>query len=193
MARPREFDEQKALMKAMELFWQKGYEATSISDLTEVMGIQRPSLYGTFGGKEELFNAAIRKYADISLVYIKSKLSQAPSAKEAVRLYLLGITNNEGGKRPEWGCLCVNTLTEMAPRNASLASFTTEFHQKVTVLLRETIEEGIRNGELSAELNAASVASALSISAVGLSVTMKGQPDRAAIGEAIEQLVHLLK
>lgn len=192
MARPREFDEQQALLKAMELFWQKGYEATSISDLTEVMGIQRPSLYGTFGGKEELFNAAIRKYADMSLSYIGSKLSQTHSARESIRLYLLGITNNEDGKRPEWGCLCVNTLAEMAPRNASFVSLATDFQRNLTDILRQTIEKGIDSGELSAGLNAASVASALSIASVGLSVTMKGQPDRAVVGEAIEQLVHLM-
>ncbi|MEI7024850.1 TetR/AcrR family transcriptional regulator [Paenibacillus sp. y28] len=192
MARPREFDEQQALLKAMHVFWQKGYEATSISDLTTAMGIQRPSMYGTFGSKEELFNAALRKYADLSLTYIRSKLSQAPSAREAVRLYLLGITNTEGGKQPEWGCLCVNTLTEMASRNASLTRFTSEFQGHLAGLLRETIEAGMLRGELSAELNAASVASALTIAAVGLSVIMKGQPDRAAVEKAIEQLVYLL-
>ncbi|WP_138755388.1 TetR/AcrR family transcriptional regulator [Paenibacillus sinopodophylli] len=193
MARPREFDEQQALLKAMHLFWQKGYEATSISDLTAAMGIQRPSLYGTFGDKEELFHAALRKYADLSLVYIGSKLRAAPSAREAVRLYLLGITNNEDGKHPEWGCLCVNTLTEMAARNASLAQFTSEFQWRLSELLRETIQEGISSGELSDELNAASVASALTISAVGISVMMKAQPDRNVVEGAIEQLVHLLK
>ncbi len=192
MARPREFDEQQALLKAMHMFWQKGYEATSISDLTEAMGIQRPSLYGTFGSKEELFNAALHKYADLSLAYIGAKLRKAPSAREAVRLYLLGITNNEDGKQPDWGCLCVNTLTEMAPRNTSLARFTSEFQMNLAALLRETIEAGMQRGELSAELNAASAATALTIAAVGLTVTMKGQPDRVAMEEAIEQLVHLL-
>ncbi|GMK40619.1 TetR family transcriptional regulator [Paenibacillus sp. CCS19] len=192
MARPREFDEQQALIKAMELFWHKGYEATSISDLTEAMGIQRPSLYGTFGGKEELFQAAIRKYAELSLAYIRGKLGQPTSAREAIRRYLIGITSAEGGRRPEWGCLCVNAMTELAPHHSNLASFTAEFQRNITAILKETIEAGIRQGELSSKLNAASIAAALSIAAVGLAVTMKGRPDHAEIGQAIDQMVHLL-
>ena len=62
MVRQREFDEEKALDDAMVLFWEKGYRATTLSDLTAKMGIQRPSLYSAFGDKEELFEAALRKY-----------------------------------------------------------------------------------------------------------------------------------
>jgi len=65
MARTREFDEEKVLEAAMQLFWEKGYEATSLSDLTARMGIQRPSIYSTFGDKKELFEAALRRYKKI--------------------------------------------------------------------------------------------------------------------------------
>ena len=83
MARPREFDEHQALTAAMQQFWERGYEATSLSDLTRAMGIQRPSLYGAFGGKESLFQAAIELYAKNSLTFIRKKLGKRPPSARA--------------------------------------------------------------------------------------------------------------
>lgn len=83
MARTREFDEDKVLDAAMQLFWEKGYEATSLSDLTSRMGIQRPSIYSTFGDKKELFEAALRKYTMSRASDIRTKLQSHSSIKEA--------------------------------------------------------------------------------------------------------------
>lgn len=102
MVRPREFDEQQALVAAMQVFWEKGYEATSISDLTASMGIQRPSLYAAFGGKKELFDAALNKYSQLSFAYIQNRIRSAPTVKEAVRLYFQGIIDGAGGGIRIW-------------------------------------------------------------------------------------------
>ncbi|WP_142341029.1 TetR/AcrR family transcriptional regulator, partial [Bacillus thuringiensis] len=74
MARLREFDEEKALDAAMQLFWEKGYAATSLSDLTARMEIQKPSLYSAFGDKEGLFEAALRRYTNLHAARIRTKL-----------------------------------------------------------------------------------------------------------------------
>lgn len=192
MARPREFDEQQALMVAMQVFWEKGYEATSIGDLTDRMGIQRPSLYAAFGGKDQLFQAALTKYAQLSLDFVRRKLLSASGAKEAVRLYLHGITDSADGRRPELGCLCVNTIVELAPHDSSLAAFTRDYQRQLSDLLRQTIERGMQSGELSRDRNAVALANALTIAAIGLSVTMKSGIDRAAADNAIAEMVHLL-
>ncbi len=81
MVRPREFDEQMALIAAMNVFWEKGYEATSISDLTSRIGIQRPSLYAAFGDKRQLFPTALQRYSQLSLAYIQTKLQNSDSER----------------------------------------------------------------------------------------------------------------
>lgn len=88
MARLREFDKEKALDAAMQLFWEKGYAATSLSDLTAKMEIQRPSLYAAFGDKEGLFEAALRRYTNIHAASIRTKLQKEQSVKEAIRIFL---------------------------------------------------------------------------------------------------------
>ncbi|MNH95587.1 HTH-type transcriptional repressor ComR [compost metagenome] len=192
MARPREFDEHKALTAAMQVFWEKGYEATSLSDLTTAMGIQRPSLYAAFGGKEALFQAALSLYAERSLNFIRQKLQSAPSAKTAILLYLQGIADSTNGRKPELGCMCVNTIVELAPHHQQFTRFTREYQQQITELIRSTIENGIHRGELSQDLHAPALANAIGIAAVGLAVTMKSCPDLSVVEQAIDQIIQLL-
>jgi TetR/AcrR family transcriptional regulator, transcriptional repressor for nem operon len=192
MARPREFDEQQALTAAIQVFWEKGYEATSLSDLTSAMGIQRPSLYSTFGDKKALFQAALSLYAQRSLSFIRKKLESAPSARAAVLLYLQGIVSSAEGHRPELGCLCVNTMVELAPHHQGFSQFTRDYQRQITEMIHSILEEGIQNGELSAGLQAPALANAIVISAVGLAVTMKSKPDLSVVEQAIQQIIQLL-
>lgn len=192
MARPREFDEHQALTAAMQVFWEKGYELTSLSDLTSAMGIQRPSLYGTFGGKEALFQAALTLYAEHSLTFIRNKLQSAPSARASVLLYLQGIVSSSDGRKPELGCFCVNTIVELAPHNQRFTQFTREYQRKITELIQSVLEEGMHSGELSQDLHAPALANAIMIAAVGLAVTMKSGPDRSVVEQAIDQIIQML-
>lgn len=193
MVRPREFDEQQALAAAMQVFWEKGYEASSISDLTSRMGIQRPSLYAAFGGKKELFEAVLNKYVNMSLSFIGNRLQNAISVKEALRMYFQGIIEGVGESNPDLGCLCINTMVELAPHDQSFAQITKDYQLKLTELIQQTIETGIRSGELSNTLNATALARALTISAIGLSVTMKSRPDRSYVDNAVTELLTLLE
>ncbi|MWC31174.1 TetR/AcrR family transcriptional regulator [Paenibacillus sp. MMS18-CY102] len=192
MVRPREFDEQQALSAAMQVFWEKGYEATSISDLTASMGIQRPSLYAAFGGKKELFEAVLHKYTQISLTYTQNLLKSASTAREAVQIYLQGIIKGGDGGGPNFGCLCMNTMVELAPHDQSFAHLTKSYQLRITELLQQTIEDGIRKGELASSLNAVTVARALTVTAVGLAVTMKSAPEQAYVENAVAEMLTLL-
>lgn len=91
MARTREFDEDQVLDAAMQLFWEKGYEATSLSDLTSRMGIQRPSIYSTFGDKKELFEAALRRYTMSRASDIRNKLQSHSSVKESFSIFFADV------------------------------------------------------------------------------------------------------
>ncbi|UJF35168.1 TetR/AcrR family transcriptional regulator [Paenibacillus hexagrammi] len=192
MVRPREFDEHTALTAAMMVFWEKGYEATSLTDLTRAMGIQRPSLYATFGGKESLFQAALTLYAERSLIFIRQKLQNAPSARSAILLYLQGIADSGDGRKPELGCMCVNTIVELAPHHQPFTQFTREYQQQLTALIQSVVENGIHTGEFSQNLDASSIAGAIVIAAVGLAVTMKSCPDHSVVEQAIHQIIKML-
>jgi len=192
MARPREFDEQRALTAAMEVFWEKGYEATSLTDLTSRMGIQRPSLYAAFGDKQTLFNAALDRYAELSQAYIRGLMDRASSAREAIRAYFERMLDDAYADRPYAGCLCVNTMVELAPHDSRLADYTKAYQAKLAELFRKKLEESKADGQLPAGLDAGTVANTLMIAAVGLNVTLKSKPDRGTVEPVVKQILAML-
>jgi len=103
--RPREFCVDHALTEALRVFWQKGYEGTSLTDLTEAMGITRPSLYAAFGNKESLFRKALDLYEREKLAYIGQALEQ-PTARQVAEFMMRGaLENATGGDGGPHGCL----------------------------------------------------------------------------------------
>jgi TetR/AcrR family transcriptional repressor of nem operon len=105
MARPKEFDPDQALDRAVELFWRKGYEATSIQDLVEALGINRSSLYGTFGDKHALYLAAIDRYCEDVVAPRVAELDQAASPRAAIRQLFLSLPTRATRRRERRGCL----------------------------------------------------------------------------------------
>ena len=106
MGRPRAFDMDQALDQALHVFWEKGYEGTSIADLTEAMGINPPSLYAAFGNKETLFKKALDRY-EAWRDEILEEAFAAPTAREAVTRLLLGTAERLSDKCKPRGCLMV--------------------------------------------------------------------------------------
>jgi len=113
MGRSREFEENVVLQKAMELFWQQGYEKTSLRELVEHMGIHRRSLYDTFGDKHTLFLKTIDFYGKIIKDRLTSEISRTETAKQAIAC-IFDFTI-EGSHDGPLGCFFVNTATELAP------------------------------------------------------------------------------
>ncbi|NRF90685.1 TetR/AcrR family transcriptional regulator [Paenibacillus frigoriresistens] len=193
MARLREFDEQKALDAAMHVFWEKGFEATSLSDLTSKMGIQRPSIYSAFGDKKELFEAALRKYTQFHASNVRARLQKKSSVKEAFRSYFESVVAEEYEEGPNRGCFCLNTMVELAPHDAKFEILTREHQMYLSAIFQETIERGIRSGELENVTNALALAQTLVVSLIGLTVMMKSRPDRSFMNNSIELTLSLLK
>ena len=108
IGRPREFDAERALDLATELFWRKGYEGTSLSDLTRTLGITRPSLYAAFGNKETLFLMALDRYEVRAGAY-RVKALEAPTAYEVARQILHGVVNLHGDRNNPAGCMGVQS------------------------------------------------------------------------------------
>lgn len=106
MARPRAFDIEVALDCALTLFWRRGYDGTSLSDLTAAMGIARPSLYAAFGSKAELFRRAIERYDRIHLAFARAALEQ-PTARQVVERLLYGSAEAQTSAPSPAGCLAI--------------------------------------------------------------------------------------
>jgi AcrR family transcriptional regulator len=107
MGRPREFEVDVALDSALELFWRKGYEGTSLSDLTDAMGITRPSLYATFGNKEELFRKALDRYDDTCMAFTREAMRE-PTARLVVTRLLYGYADSQTDQTHPPGCMDMN-------------------------------------------------------------------------------------
>ncbi|MGG2104587.1 MULTISPECIES: TetR/AcrR family transcriptional regulator [Lysinibacillus] len=193
MARTREFDEGQVLEAAMQLFWEKGYEATSLSDLTSRMGIQRPSIYSTFGDKRELFEAALRRYTTSRASDIRSRLQKYASVKEAFSIFFADIITEEYEEDLSKGCFCINTMVELAPHDEKFEVLTREHQMYLAVIFQETIERGIQTGELDANTDAKSLAQALIVALIGITVMMKSRPQRSFVDNAVAATLTLLK
>ena len=193
MVRQREFDEEKALDDAMLLFWEKGYKATSLSDLTAKMGIQRPSLYSAFGDKEKLFEAALRKYTKLHASHIRKKLQNNLSVKEAFHTFFEDLVEEEYKESPNKGCFCINTMVELAPHDEKFEILTREHQMYLSIIFQETIVRGIRSGELESSLNAKVLAQTLVVSLIGLTVLMKSRPERSFVDNSVAMILSLLK
>ncbi|ETT76049.1 TetR/AcrR family transcriptional repressor of nem operon [Bacillus sp. RC145] len=193
MARLREFDKEKALDAAMQLFWEKGYAATSLSDLTAKMEIQRPSLYAAFGDKEGLFEAALRRYTNIHAASIRTKLQKEQSVKEAIRIFFENMVEEGYKKESNKGCFCINTMVELAPHNEKFEVLTREHQMYLSVIFQELITKGIQSGELQSDVNAKALAQTLVTSLIGLTVLMKSRPKRSVVDNSVCIILSLLK
>ncbi|MDN4603404.1 TetR/AcrR family transcriptional regulator [Paenibacillus sp. F6_3S_P_1C] len=193
MVRQREFDTDKALEAAMQTFWDKGFEATSLSDLTTSMGIQRPSLYAAFGDKKELFETALRRYTTLHAAQVRSRLQHTSSVKEAFRALFEHIGAEGDVTDPRHGCFCINTMVELAPHDPKLAVLTREHQMYLAAIFKETIERGQETGELSDDLDAFALSKSLVVSMIGLTVMMKSEPDRSFVQQSIKVTLSLLE
>ncbi|WP_422656810.1 TetR/AcrR family transcriptional regulator [Paenibacillus sp. EC2-1] len=191
MARIREFDEQKALTEAMHVFWEKGYEATSLSDLTSRMGIQKPSLYAAYGDKMSLFESALRNYNQLHSKSVRLKLNKISSVMTAFRLlFLEGAFPNGTNERN--GCFCINTMVELAPHDAKFEILTREHQQYLAAIFEATLERGVTSGEIDGSVNCRAMAQSLVVAFIGITVLKKSNPNREWIDNCIDSALSLL-
>lgn len=152
MGRPRAFCPDTALNRALEVFWRKGYEGASLTDLTEAMGINRPSLYATFGNKEDLFRKALDRYVTEKVAFAREALD-APTARGVAERLLLGAADMLTDPGHPVGCLAVRgALTcgeEAESVRREIAGIRTEYDTK----LCERLERACREGDLPAGTN----------------------------------------
>ncbi len=182
MARTKAFNRDKALLRAMYLFWEQGYEATSTDDLLCVMGIGRQSMYDTFGDKHRLYLEALQHYAnEFSLVPAKVPDVMA-SPLTVIETILLSVSEQTPGERAR-GCMAVNAISELATRDSDVALLMqgNESHSKTT--LAKLIHEAKIKGEIDAALDEGSAGHFLLSTLSGLRVSAKAGATPKALRE----------
>ncbi|WP_030933873.1 TetR/AcrR family transcriptional regulator [Streptomyces sp. NRRL S-646] len=193
MARTKEFDPDAALQSALELFWRRGYEATSMSELVDHLGIGRASIYATFGSKHELYLKALERYDRAGLPPIVRELSQPgpalPAVRALVRRYATEATDEQLRLN---GCLVTNTASELAPHDPAAARRVERNWDHLETVLHSALVRAQAQGELPADRDPLTLARMLLVLLQGLRVVGKASADPARVRDAAEQALTLL-
>jgi AcrR family transcriptional regulator len=155
--RPRAFDPDAALERAMHVFWAKGYEGASLSNLTRAMRINRPSLYAAFGNKEELFRKVLDRYVDGPLAYFGKALA-ASKAQDVIEQIFFGATRMAGDPRLPAGCLMVQGALAVGKAAGSVRKEAAGRRASSEVALRRRLQRAKREGDLPKNADPAELA-----------------------------------
>ena len=170
--RPRAFDRDQALEAAMRVFWEKGYVATSMTDLTTAMGIASPSLYAAFGSKEDLFREALDRY-DSTYHGLAAEVlnSDAPAREQFERL--LHLSARENDRQTPAGCMMLMACEQRAELSAELAESLSTRRTVAVVLMEQRLHRAMDTGEVPADIDARAIAEFYGTIQRGLSISAK--------------------
>lgn len=190
--RPQIFDEQEVLNKATQLFWTKGYEATSTDELMEVMGIGKSSFYHAFGGKRELFEKVMERFVNQSVEALIKELAVTRHPIQAIKDFFRGIaaTSDKVHKR---GCFMGNIVVELTNTDRQLEQKATKKLKMLENTFLEHIKKAQGTGELKTKEDAAVLARYLLNLWNGLNITRRIYPDTQALLPLIELQLSVLK
>src|ERR1700740_3116557 len=158
MPRPREFDETAALDAAIECFWRRGYEATSLRDLTAAMGLTAPSLYNAFGDKEELFALALERYLDRNTRGRLRRLEETLAPKQAIARFFAEIVEHSVNDRQRKGCFLVNSALEVAPHHADCRAVVAAQFGDIEAFFKRCIRRAQADKTIPAQVDAVDTA-----------------------------------
>ncbi|WP_030570791.1 TetR/AcrR family transcriptional regulator [Streptomyces aureocirculatus] len=188
MARTREFDTEAAVSRAMELFWTRGYEATSVRDLTQHLGIGQGSLYAAFGDKDGLYRAALEHYRTTLAAAALRDLEEGADARSAIRTLLterVRIAVGHDGR----GCLAVNAACERLPEDASIRRIVRDMQDASREALAEVLRVAVERGDIAPRHDPRTLAAFLVTVLNGLLVSSKVTPDLHALEPVVEVAV----
>jgi len=188
MGRPREFDLDQALENALHVFWEKGYEGASMADLTEAMGITKPSLYAAFGNKEELFRKALDSYVDGPAGYAKLALQQ-PNARSVVEHLLYGEVDAVTDPGCPAGCLSINAALTGGDAAESIKKELMAHRVQGEDDLRRRFERARAEGDLPATADATALARYIATITQGIAVQAVGGTTRADLKKIVEMVL----
>ncbi len=184
--RPLEFDPEVALTAAMQLFWKKGYESTSMQDLLQAMNISKSSLYQAFGGKQQLFEKCMDHYGDFMVGKMRTALADSPTGLGFIRLLLGSVLDEARGTSEARGCLVLNTANEFARRNPTVAEAVATGLGRFHNVLQDAVRRAQAEGDIPPERDAVMLANFLVSNMSGLKTLSKAGADEASMRGIIE-------
>jgi TetR/AcrR family transcriptional regulator, transcriptional repressor for nem operon len=192
MARTKEFDPDVALQAAMELFWERGYEATSMADLVDRLGVGRASIYATFGGKHDLFLKAFERYLESRDPAVVALLSQPGPALPAVRALVDSYVEGAIGDERRRGCMVVNSGVELTARDRQTARRVEGSWNLLETALTSVLTRARAQGELAEGKDPRALARFLLVVLQGIQVVARADPEPARMRDAAAQALAAL-
>ena len=191
--RPRAYDPEIALQRATESFWRAGYAATSLDDLSAATGMNRPSLYGAFGDKRELYLAALRRYWELSHVAMEEALAYDRTLREVLRrLYRKALAGYFGGKDGPRGCFAIGTATTEAVRDPKIRALLAEGFQMIDDAFAARIRFARDHGDLPKGAHPATLAMLASATLHTLAIRSRAGASRSTLEAMADATVHLI-
>ena len=192
MARPREFDEQAVLDAAIQCFWSRGYEATSVKDLTGKAGITAASLYNAFGDKRALFRTALDQYVEGSIGE-RIRRSEAMPPRAAIESFFQEIISRSLGDCEHKGCMLVNSALEMAPHDSEFRGIIVGVLDRIEAFFLSRIAAGQADGTINAALSAEKLAHHLLGVLMGVRVLARAKPEQTLLEGVVAPALALLE
>jgi TetR/AcrR family transcriptional repressor of nem operon len=193
MARPREFDEVAVLDAAMECFWERGFEATSVRELAAEMGIASPSLYNAFGDKRALFRKVLEHYARRRVRARIAHLESTLAPKEAVRAFVTGIVDQSLDDQDRRGCLLVNSALEIGPHDAEIGTEIAARLSEVEAFFRRAITAAQEDHTIPSDRSPQDLSRLILGVVLGIRVLARSMPDRALLEGVARPALALLE
>jgi TetR/AcrR family transcriptional regulator, transcriptional repressor for nem operon len=192
VARTKEFDPDAALQKALELFWERGYEATSMADLVQHLGVARASIYATFGGKHDLYVKAFERYLQARDPNVVEALSQPGPALPAIRSLIESYAKESLCDEFRRGCMVVNAAVEVMPRDPQIARRVEASWDTLETALTSALTRARAQDEISGDKDPRALARFLLVMMQGMRVLGRAHPDPGRLRDATAQALAVL-
>lgn len=192
MSRTKEFDPDAVLQKALELFWERGYEATSMADLVQHLGIARASIYATFGGKHDLYVRALDRYVQSRDPGLVEMLSQPGPVLPAVRALVEAYAAESACDERRRGCMVVNAAVEVIPHDPQAARRVEASWDTLETALTSALTRARAQGEIPEGKDPRALARFLLVVLQGMRVLGRAHPDPGRVRDAAEQALSVL-
>lgn len=192
MARPKKFDENEVLDRALEVFWEQGYHATSYENLVDRMGINRASMYNTFGDKHQLFTRSLQRYREKSRERFADWKDDSLTIQETVRRILEDAVAESISDPQKKGCMVVNTATELGNCDQELAAIIRENQSQVESVLAELFVSAQKKGEIGTDLRPQALARFYFNTFSGLQVMARANPDAETYRDVVDVALRVI-
>ena len=193
MARTKEFDKEAILDKAVDLFWYKGYNGSSMQDVVDKLGLSRSSLYDTFGDKRQLYLAALERYRIQAAAGLINMVDASKNTMKSLEKIFDMLANNSFTDRLPRGCFMVNSAVELAPHDKDIDKIVRENMLDIENAFFRLIKKGQESGEISADSDARAMARFLFNSISGLRVAAKSGVEKKVYKDIVKITLNAIR